>query len=79
MMPTKKYRVLNPRGILAGRHILRMGDKRWYVGDVYEVPSGGSTKFDVKRLLDQGFIQPLGSGAFGAGAMDEDREEVTDG
>ena len=46
------YTVLNPRGIPKGRHILRVGEERWYEGDRFDPPKG----CDVKRLLRDGFI-----------------------
>lgn len=50
-MPKTKaaYIVANPRGIPAGRHILRVGDKRWYEGDRYDGPLS-------ERLIKGGFV-----------------------
>ena len=46
---TGHFIVANPRGIPAGRHILRVGDQRWYEGDVYDGPVD-------ERLLRDGFL-----------------------
>lgn len=46
------YIVANPRGIPEGRHILRVGDQRWYEGDAFAPPKG----CDVQRLVRDGFI-----------------------
>lgn len=58
------YRVLNPRGIPKGRHILRVGDKRWYEGDEFDPPRG----IDLERFIVGGFItdgKAKGRGAVG--------------
>lgn len=47
--PAKRYRVANPRGIPKGRHVLRVGARRWQEGNVYHGPV-------TERLLREGFI-----------------------
>lgn len=47
-----RYVVANPRGIPAGRHILRVGERRWYEGDVYDGPV-------TERLVRDGFIREV--------------------
>ena len=54
---TKTYRVLNPRGIDKGVHILRQGDKSWYEGDDL-VPSQHDLSGDsIKRWAAQGSLE----------------------
>lgn len=55
---TGAYIVRNPRGIPQGRHILRVGDERWYEGDRFDPPA----KCDIKRLLRDGFIEEVKDG-----------------
>jgi hypothetical protein len=54
LVPSKKsssvqYVVANPRGIPEGRHILRIGDKRYFEGDLYDGPAD-------ERLIRDGFL-----------------------
>jgi len=48
-----KYTVLNPRGIPAGKHIIRVGERRYMEGEMFEPPSG----CDIERLLRDGFLE----------------------
>jgi hypothetical protein len=41
--------VANPRGIPPERHVLRVGNKRYFEGDVYDGPDDG-------RLVRDGFL-----------------------
>ena len=43
------YIVANPRGLPAGSWIIRVGDRRWAEGDVYDGPV-------TERFIDNGFI-----------------------
>ena len=43
------YRVANPRGIPSERHVLRIGDRRWYEGDTFDGPVD-------ERLVRDGFL-----------------------
>lgn len=47
--PKPQYVVANPRGIPQGRHILRVGERRWYEGDAYDGPV-------TDRLVEGGFL-----------------------
>lgn len=46
------YRVANPRRLPAGTWVIRVGDRRWAEGDVYDGPV-------TERFLDAGFIVPV--------------------
>lgn len=48
--------VANPRGIPAGRYILRNGERRWFEGDAYDGPV-------TDRLVADRFIVPSPAGA----------------
>lgn len=50
--PTVTYRVANPRGIPAGSYIIRVGDRRWFEGDVYDGPV-------TERFVRDRFIVPV--------------------
>lgn len=43
------YRVANPRGIPAGRYIIRAGERMWFEGDIYDGPV-------TERFVRDGFI-----------------------
>lgn len=45
----KQYRVANPRGVREGRFIIRVGERRWYEGDLYDGPV-------TSRFLKDGFL-----------------------
>ena len=49
------FLVANPRGIPAGRHILRIGNKRYFEGDVYDGPAD-------ERLVRDGFLVEVNDG-----------------
>ena len=53
---TTAYRVMNPRGIPAGRHILRHFKRLWFEGDDFTPPEG----CDMARLLRDGLIEEVG-------------------
>ena len=68
-MPPRKskesaaYRVLNPRGIPEGRHILRNGEQRWYEGDSFDPARArvnATTPCDVEGQLRDGRIEEVG-------------------
>lgn len=46
------YRVANPRGIPAGSYIIRVGDRRWCEGDLYDGPV-------TERFVRDLFIVPV--------------------
>ncbi len=46
---TRTYRVANPRGIPPGRYIIRVGDRVWFEGDIYDGPL-------TDRLVVDGFV-----------------------
>ena len=54
-MPKKHtgYIVANPRRIPAGKHVIRVGDRRWYEGDPYDGPL-------VERFVRDGFLVQQG-------------------
>ena len=68
-MPPRKskeggtYRVLNPRGIPKGRHILRCGERYWHEGDAFDLAEASvaaRVAVDVGRLLRDGLIEEVG-------------------
>lgn len=46
------YRVANPRGIPAGSYIIRVGDRRWFEGELYDGPV-------TERFVRDLFIVPV--------------------
>ena len=50
-----RFIVANPRRIPKDRHILRVGDKRYFEGDVYDGPDDG-------RLVRDGFLVEVSDG-----------------
>lgn len=52
IQPNVTYRVANPRGIPAGSYIIRVGDRRWFEGDVYDGPV-------TERFVRDRFIVPV--------------------
>ena len=83
--PPGRYRVINPRGIPAGRFIIRerKGGKdtgRWFEGEEYDGDS-------VEHWLERGFIVPTDGGetiatdpalAMSVVVIDEEETEVSD-
>ena len=56
------YRVCNPRGIPAGKHIIRCGERYWYEGDPFdltEASKAARVTVDVERLLSGGLIEEV--------------------
>lgn len=49
------YIVANPRGIPSGRYIVRVGDRRYFEGDVFEGEP-------PKRFLAEGFVVEVPNG-----------------
>ena len=67
--PPGRYRVVNPRGIPAGRHIIRTVRRgkevgRWFEGDEYDGDS-------VEHWLERGFIVPIDGGQMEVSGDDE--------
>ncbi len=48
------YVVANPRGIPKGVRILRIGNKEWFEGDVYDGPTKEGRK--PHRFVADGFV-----------------------
>ena len=70
--PPGRYRVINPRGIPAGRHIIRAVRRgketgRWFEGDDYDGDA-------VEHWLERGFIERVDGGVT---EVDEDKEMGT--
>jgi hypothetical protein len=56
------YRVCNPRGIPAGKHILRCGERYWFEGesfDLAEATVAARVPVDKERLLRDGLIEEV--------------------
>lgn len=52
IQPNVTYRVANPRGIPAGSYIIRVGDRRWFEGELYDGPV-------TERFVRDLFIVPV--------------------
>ena len=53
-----QFKVLNPRGIQKGVHILRHKDKVFYEGDVLKAP-GDMPLEDATMMMDRGFLEAM--------------------
>ena len=48
----KRYRVANPRGLPAGKWVIRVGERRWFEGDEYDGPG-------TDRFVRDGFVEEV--------------------